>query len=151
MTTTNINPPATATRAPLRAVLAVNAATSAAVGLLASVAPGTVSDLLGLAHDRADLIVRAIGIGLTIFAVGVASTAARHREATIARDTALISAADIAWVASTVVVLATVDLSFAGRVIAAVMAAAVAAFAAMQLRFGQWSPHRSDNPPENRR
>lgn len=147
MTTTNLTPLTTADRSPLRGVLGLNAATSAAAGLVATIAPAAVTDLFDLRHDRADLIVRVVGIGLIVFAVEVAVTAARNRKTTIARDATLISIADLAWVVSTVVVLATVDLSTAGRLIAGVMGAGVAGFAALQLRLKS-IPHETNNRME---
>lgn len=134
-----------AQRSPLRAVLGANAVTSVAVGLVASLAPATISELFDLTHDRADLIVRSVGIGLTVFALGVALTAIRYRNATIARGVALISAVDIVWVIATVIVLATVKLSTAGRSIASVMGVGVAAFAALQLGLSR----RVSNQPTN--
>ncbi len=151
MTTTNLNARTTDPRSPLRGVLATNSVTSAAAGLAAAIAPATVGEVLGIVHDRGDLIVRVVGLGLILFAVEVAVTAVRHREATIARDSLLISAADLAWVISTIVVLATVDLSTTGRVIAAVMGVGVATFAALQLRLGRSSIDRTHDRPENRR
>lgn len=143
MTTTLTISEAVVRRSPLRAVLAVNAVTSASAGLVATFAPNTISDLFDLTHARADLIVRAVGIGLTAFALDVAVTAIRDRTATIQRDTALISAVDIAWVIATIVVLATVDLSTVGRSIGAVMGIGVAAFAAGQLGLRR---HLSNQP-----
>ena len=128
----------------------MNAVTSAAAGLVAALAPASVSELFGLVHGRGDLIVRVVGIGLIVFAVEVAVTAARHPRATSTRDVALISAGDLAWVVSTVVVLATVDLSTTGRMIAAAMGAGVAALAALQLLLRHGSAHHTDNR-ENQR
>lgn len=87
----------TSQRSPLRAVLAVNAVTSVSGGLVATLAPNSISELFDLTSVRADLIVRAIGIGLCVFGLDVALTAFRDRKATIARDAALISTVDIAW------------------------------------------------------
>lgn len=134
---------------PLRAVLAVNAATSLSAGLVTAFAPNTISELFDLTQTRADLIVRTIGIGLCVFAVDVAVTAIRDRTATIKRDTTLISAVDIAWVIATVIVLATVDLSAAGRSIAVVMGIGVAAFAALQLGLRRHLSTQPTNHMEN--
>ena len=112
----------------------INAGTSLLAGLTAVVARKPVVELFGLDGDRAELVVLLVGIGLVVFAVDVAFTGLRSAGDALSRNVALISAADVAWVVATVVVLASVELSTTGRVVAAVMGLGVAAFAALQIR-----------------
>lgn len=112
----------------------MNASTSLVAGLAAVIARGEVAGLLGLDGEGAELAILLVGIGLVVFAVDVAFTGLRAADRALARDAGLIAVADIAWVLATVVVLATVDLSQTGQLIAAVMGLGVAVFAALQLR-----------------
>ena len=118
----------------LRTVLAVNAATSLTAGVAAVSAAPWLVDELGLGSEA---WTRLVGLGLVLFAIDVAVAAAKatHR----LRSAALaVSLADLSWVAATVVVLATVDLTSAGRVVAVVMGLGVLDFALLQL----WFRHR---------
>lgn len=115
----------------LRAVLGVNAATSLAAGLVGTVAADWVDETLGLGSVA---WTRIVSIGLIIFAIDVALVAARAR-ASLRPAALAVSVADIAWVVATVVVLASVDLTTTGWIVAAVMGAGVADFALLQLWF----------------
>lgn len=116
----------------LRTVLLANAATSLAAGVVGLVATSALVDELGL---RSTGWTRLVSAGLVLFAVDVALGArSRHLRATALAS----SIADLAWVAATIVVLATVDLTGAGRVVAAVVGLAVLDLAAFQL----WFRHR---------
>ena len=121
-------------RSLLRGVLMINAGTSLLAGLTAVVARKPVVELFGLDGGRAELVVLVVGIGLVVFAAEVAFTGLRSAGDALSRNVALISAADVALVVATVVVLASVELSTTGRVVAAVMGLGVAAFAALQIR-----------------
>lgn len=114
----------------LRTVLSVNAATSLAGGVLGLVATDRLVHELGLQSAG---WTRLVSAGLVLFAVGVALGA---RSSERLPPTALLtSVLDLTWVAATVVVLATVDLTGLGQVVAGVMGAAVLDFAALQLWF----------------
>ena len=119
----------------LRTVLGVNAATSLAAGVVAVSAAPWLVDELGLGSEG---WTRLVGVGLVLFAIDVALVAGRStrrlRVAALA-----VSLADLAWVAATVVVLAAVDLTTAGRIVAVVMGIGVLDFALLQL----WFRHRT--------
>jgi hypothetical protein len=125
---------ATTAERQLRAVLALNAATSAAAGLVALVAGGWVADLLDVSTVG---IVRLVGAALVVFALDVALVA-RATPARLRRGAALVSAADAAWVVATVVLVAAGAFGGAGVAVAAVMGVGVADFGALQL----WFRHR---------
>ena len=74
-----------------------------------------------------------MSVGLIVFAVDVALGARSPRR--LALTALATSVADLAWIVATVVVLATVDLTGAGRFVAVAMAVAVLDFAALQLWF----------------
>lgn len=113
----------------LRLVLTTNAATSLAAGLVAVLAAGWCVEELGLQSEG---WTRVVGAGLVLFAADVALGVRSRRLATTAL---LTSVADLAWVAATAVVLAAVDLTTAGRVVAVVMGVGVLDFALLQLWF----------------
>ena len=115
----------------LRAVLRLNAATSLGGGLVAAIASPWVSDTLGIDHV---LITRLLGVGLVLFAADVAFLSTRGREA-LARGARLVSAADIAWVLASLVVVATGILTTVGVAVTLLVALGVADFAATQLWF----------------
>jgi hypothetical protein len=79
-------------------------------------------------------VVRVVSAALLLFAVDVAIVARRAtgrlRPATLA-----ISLLDLAWVAGTAVVLATVDLTATGRAVAIISGLGVLDFAVLQLWF----------------
>lgn len=98
-------------------VLEVNAATSLAAGAVGLIAGRWSADQLGLDTTT---WVRLVGAGLIVFALAVAA-ASRLRGPDLARAARAISAADLAWVAATVAVVASGVLSTGGVVIALVM------------------------------
>ncbi len=114
----------------LRTVLSVNAGTSLASGLLGLLATDRLVDELGLQSAG---WTRLVSIGLVLFALDVALGARSSRH--LATTALVTSVADVAWVGATVVVLATVDLTGLGQVVAAVMGVAVLDFAVLQLWF----------------
>lgn len=114
----------------LRTVLTVNAVTSLASGIAGLVATDRLVDWLGLQSAG---WTRLVSAGLVVFAIDVALGArSQHR---LALTALLTSAADLAWVAATVVVLATVDLTGWGRAVAVGMGLVVLDFALLQLWF----------------
>lgn len=114
----------------LRTVLRINAATSLPTGLLALVAAPWVGDVLGV---EATLLIRLVGAGLVVFAVDVLLVAASDRVASLAK---LVSAADIAWVAGTLVLVAAGAFSALGTALMLAVAAVVGALGITQLRLG---------------
>lgn len=98
-------------------VLEVNAATSILAGAVGLAAGRWSADRLGLDDTT---WVRLVGAGLILFALAVAA-ASRLRGPALARAARLVSAADAAWVAATVAVVASGVLSTGGVVIALVM------------------------------
>lgn len=115
----------------LRRVLAANAATSGVGGIAGLVAASWWSDTLGIPSVG---WIRLISAGLVVFAVEVALVAARATKSLPSAALA-ISVADVAWVVGTVVVLATVDLTTTGWIVAVAMGVGVADFALLQLWF----------------
>lgn len=112
----------------LRTVLRVNAATSFAAGAVGLLAAETLVDELGLQTPG---WTRLVSAGLLLFAVDVALGARSSRH--LATTALLTSVLDLAWVAATAVVLATVDLTGVGRLVAVAMGLAVLDFAVLQL------------------
>ena len=134
---TTITAPSTAsTTAPstaasrLRTVLSVNAATSLAAGLAGLAATDRFVEELGLQSAG---WTRLVSAGLVLFAIDVALGARSSRH--LATPALVTSVLDVAWVAATVAVLATVDLTGIGRLVAVVMGVAVLDFAVLQLWF----------------
>jgi hypothetical protein len=115
----------------LRAVLTLNAATSAAAGLVALAAGGWVADLLDVSTVG---LVRLVGAALLVFAADVLLVA-RATPARLHRWAAVVSAADAAWVVATVALIAAGAFGGTGVVIAAVMGVGVADFGALQMLF----------------
>lgn len=115
----------------LRGVLALNGMTSLAAGVVALVATSWAADVLGV--DRPGWI-RLVGAGLVLFAVDVALVA-RSRAGVLRRHAATVSAADAAWVAATIVLVALGAFSTRGAVVASIAALALADFATLQLVF----------------
>ena len=137
-TTTRPAPTTTAAkRSPermLRLVLAANATTSFAAGVVGAVAARWTADTLGVGSVG---WTRAVSIALIVFAVDVALVA-RARAPQLRRFAAIVSCADIAWVLATAAVVAFGSLSGTGVAIAVVTAIGVADFATVQL----WARHR---------
>ena len=115
----------------LRAVLTANAATSAVAGVAGLVAAGWWSDRRG---SDSPGWVRIVSAGLVLFALDVLLVA-RARPAALHRWSAVVSAADLAWVAGTVAVIAAGGLNGTGVAVAAVVGVGVLDFAALQLWF----------------
>lgn len=115
----------------LRRVLRFNAATSGAAGAAGLLSATSVSATLGLAGVG---WIRLVSAGLVVFAVAVVLVAGRP-PGSLRQFALAVSVADLAWVAGTAVVLATVDLATTGQVLAVVMAVGVADFALLQLWF----------------
>jgi hypothetical protein len=115
----------------LRRVLAVNATSSGVAGLAGLVAASWWAETLGI--DRVGWV-QVVSVAFIVFAVDVGLVAARATRSL--RTAALaVSICDISYVIATVVVLATVDLTTAGAVIAVAMGLLVVDFAALQLRY----------------
>lgn len=111
----------------LQLVLRANAATSTLCGLAGLLGAGFFSDRLGVDHVALTAVVSA---GLVVFGLDVAWTSLDEERAV--RFGPLVTAADAAWVAATVVVLAIGALSTAGTVVAIVVGIGVADFAMLQ-------------------
>lgn len=112
----------------LRTVLRVNAATSFVAGTAGLLATDRLVDELGLQSTG---WTRLVSAGLVLFAIDVALGVRSSRY--LSNTALLTSVVDLAWVAATVVVLATVELTGLGRVLAVVMGVAVLDFAVLQL------------------
>ena len=115
----------------LRRVLAANATTSGLAGVAGLVAASWWSDTLGVPSVG---WIQLVSAGLILFAVEVGLVAARATTSLPASALA-ISLADASWVIGTAVVLATVDLTTTGWILAVVMGVGVADFALLQLWF----------------
>jgi hypothetical protein len=113
----------------LRTTLRLNAATSLLGGLAATAAAGPVDRLLG---TREPGRVRVMGVGLLLFAGGVAATSGATVDR-LARRTPVISAADATWVAASAATIAAGWYPVRGKAIVAAVAVGVAAFCARQL------------------
>ena len=127
----------------LRDVLRVNAGVSGLTGSAAAVAAGPIADLLGVASAP----VRVIGIGLVLFAVGVGWVAGiRHRR--LPAEARLIGAADVLWVAATVVAIAAGTLSTVGVGVAIAVGLVVGTFAVLELRGASAVVAQPGPPPD---
>lgn len=115
----------------LRTVLRINAATSLPTGLLALVAAPWVGDGIGV---ESTLLIRLVGAGLVVFAVDVLLVAASDRVTTLAK---LVSAADLAWVAGTLVLVAAGAFSTLGAALMLAVAAVVGTLGITQLRLSR--------------
>ncbi len=115
----------------LRTALLANALFSTLSGLTCIVLSRAVAEFMGTGEP---LVYRIIGLGLLGFAGFVTWTGTRHHIDTVAA--ALISIADFAWVAGTVVliVLAFAPLQTAGMLMLLVIAAIVLTFGLRQLQ-----------------
>ena len=114
----------------LRRVLRANAAFSATGGLASL---GAFCPYRRSPRRRQPPLVAATGAGLVAFAVVVLAIA-RSEPGRLLRGAAVVSLADLAWVAATIVVVVTVDLAARGVAGLVVVAAVVAGFALQQLR-----------------
>ncbi|MCZ2813060.1 hypothetical protein O2W15_16615 [Modestobacter sp. VKM Ac-2979] len=127
MTTLTLPPARTA---PAR-LLQLDGGLCAAMGLVMAVAAGPVAELLG---TDATGVVRAVGIALVVYAVGLV-VSSRTRWARAALRAAAIG--NLGWEVASLAVAAFADLSTAGRVLVAAQGLAVGALALVQLRAGR--------------
>ena len=114
---------------PLRIALLANALFASATGSFILIAPATVASQLGTAYHP---LLLAIGVALVAFALDLTHQATRRRLLTW--RAAYVTALDLAWVAGTIVVLATHHQSFTatGVMIIATVGALVLGFAIWQ-------------------
>lgn len=115
----------------LRLVLAVNAATSFAGGVAGLFGASWLSEKLGF-DDVA--LTGVVGIGLIVFALGVA-VLARARAERMLQWAAAVSIADLAWVTATTVLIATGALTTAGVIVMVGVGVGVLDFGILQLWF----------------
>jgi hypothetical protein len=120
----------------LRAVLALDAATSAAAGIVGLAATAWVADRLGV-DDSA--WIRLVSAGFLLFAAGVLAVA-RSEPHVLRRHAATVATANVAWVVVTAALVVAGAFSGGGTVLMAVMAVAVADLAALQLWFRSRMP-----------
>ena len=120
---------------PLRIALFANALFASATGASILIAPASVADLLGIAYHP---IFTLIGVGLVAFALDLTHQATRKRILTW--RAAFATALDLAWVAGTVVALATQHHAFATTGVAI-----IAAVGALVLGFSIWQGRGIDH------
>jgi hypothetical protein len=121
MTLDNVKHPPEST---LRLVLRTNATTSGLGGLAALTAGGPVDDLLGTGQVG---LVRLVGAGLALFAIGVAIVSRFDRRGLL-RHVPGISVGDASWVAGTIVAITLGWFSTGGAITMAVIAVMVGVF-----------------------
>jgi hypothetical protein len=115
----------------LRAVLTVNALSSAAIGVAGLVAAAWWAERIGLDNG---LPVSLVSGFLLVFAAGVLLVARSGRDR-LRLGAAAVSAADFTWVAATAAVIAAGTLNGVGITLGVVMAVAVLDYGLLQLRF----------------
>ncbi len=120
---------------PLRIALFANALFASATGASILIAPAPVAGLLGIAYHP---MLTAIGVGLVVFALDLTHQATRKRILTW--RAAFATALDLAWVAGTVVALATQHHAFATTGVAI-----IAAVGALVLGFAIWQGRGIDH------
>ena len=120
---------------PLRIALLANALFASATGATIIIAPAFVAGLLGITYHP---ILTAIGVGLVVFALDLAHQATRRRILTW--RAAYATVLDLAWVAGTVVVLATQHHSFTATGVAI-----IAGVGALVLGFAIWQGRGIDD------
>ncbi len=114
----------------LRGVLRANAAFSAAGGIAALAAFAPIDDALGTGNRAVVALVGAGLVGFALFLVRAAGAEPRR----LLRSAAIATASDVAWIATSALVLGTVDLNRSGVAALAAVAVVVAGFASSQLR-----------------
>lgn len=114
----------------LRNLLRLNAAFSAATGLIGVAAPETVARAVGI---EPALAVRGIGGGLVLYAVDLVIAAAFRRR-WLVRFGRGASVADAGWVLASGIAVATGAVSAAGALVLALLALPVGALAVAQWR-----------------
>lgn len=122
----------------LRLVLRANAVSSALFGLVGLVGAGFWSERFGLEPVA---LTAAVAVGLVVFAIDV-WWIARQPVARLRPLSLAVSAADLAWVAASVAVIAMGVLTTTGAVAAILVAVLVSDFALTQL----WFRHRLGRP-----
>lgn len=127
----------------LRVPLRLNAAFSLVSGAVLLVAGGPIGSLMDV--DQVWLL-RLMGVGLALFGADVWLVASRPTRQLI-QHSAMITAADFAWVAATVVVIALGLVNTAGAVLCALVALAVDGFGTAQF-FARRSLVRTLAPPD---
>lgn len=115
----------------LRTVLGLNATTSLLTGVTGLAAAGWWSDRLGIDSPG---WTRVVSAGLVLFALAVALVA-RTPPGQLRRLAAVVSVADLAWVAGTIGVIAAGALNGTGVVVAIVLGIGVADLALLQMWF----------------
>ena len=113
------------------ALLRLDGALCAAMGLAMAVAADPVATLVG---TDATVVVRVVGIALVVYAIGLAVSAGTRWARPALRAAAI---GNIAWEAASLAVAALADLSTAGRVLVAAQGLAVGVLALVQLRAGR--------------
>ncbi|MGF1595950.1 MAG: hypothetical protein ACFCVK_03315 [Acidimicrobiales bacterium] len=129
--------PGAAADRPLRRVLRLNAASSLLFGVIGLAAAPTWSERSGLDSIAATTVVAA---GLVVFAAATLWVAARPVDR-LRPLAVVVSAADLAWVGTSVVMIALGSLTTAGAVVAGVVALGVADLAIAQLWFRERIAH----------
>ncbi len=115
----------------LRAVLGLNATTSAVAGAVALLAPGWTTRMLGAGTTT---VARIVGVVLIVFALDVGLVVSGRLPRPSLRSAAgLISTVDVAWVLASIGVVATGQLSGRGVAITILQAVGVVDFAVAQL------------------
>lgn len=115
---------------PLRLALRANAAFSSTCALLFLFEGSALAPLLGVPSA----LLAATGLGLLGFAAALVASSLRADPARLAREARLHCAADMAWVAGSVPVVALGLLSTVGGLALASVSAVVLVFAALQWR-----------------
>lgn len=115
----------------LRALLRIDAVLCGATGLLAAAAPAAVADVLG--PDVPTAAVRWVGVALVVWAVD-AALLARGSRRVLRRAALAAGAANLAWEAATLVLVALGAFSVVGAGLALAVAAVVGGLGLLQLR-----------------
>lgn len=115
--------------APLRIVLHVNVVFTTAAAAAMVAAPGPIDTLLGTSQET---VIRAVGVGLAVFA-GLVAAVARTTDERLLRGAPMIATADASWVVGSVIAVFLGWFDAAGVLAVLGCAAAVGAFAAAEL------------------
>ena len=127
MTTVSLSPDRATTSTPTR-LLQLDGVLCAAMGTAMGAAAGPVSELLG---TDATAVVRAVGIALALYGVGLLASARSSRAPQIL---AAAGISNVGWELGSLAVAGLADLSTTGRVLVAAQGLAVGALAVVQLR-----------------
>lgn len=123
--------PAADTTARQRALLRVDAAVCALLGLPAATAPAAVADLLGT--NASTTLLRLVGVVLVLYAVDLA-VVSRLADRWQRPVTLAAGVGSLAWTAATVALVALGAFSATGAVLALVVGVGVAELGVLQLR-----------------